>query len=110
MGSDRKLGYRVRSLGNLIEIEFDRHSRVRLTVDQLVQITPRLADKSTRYRKLRRHPKRGGLQKSKRQRFQERKEIVTSAALRAGSIEAQGRTPIRVRKRQGGLPGLGKNR
>ena len=107
----QKLGYRTRTTGESVIIEIGQ-SKLFLTVKQLNKLLPRLLriGKRTPKQQVSKKLTRVSLKLSKRAKAKARKQVVTSAAVRAGSLESRGSAARWMERRQGGLPGLGKRR
>ena len=97
----RRLGYRARAIGMEIVIEFDKHSRLRGSREQIERILPKLKPVANEKRQA------GGQRKNKREKGN---MIGVSAKIPAMSAEARGFKNMRPSRSSGGLPGLGKSR
>ncbi len=108
----QRIGYRTQTLRDEIVLEFDAHSKLRGSREQIEKILPALI-KGGRSRlaaaKIRSKKSKTSHSKKRRKR-RTGKEIVTSAQVPTLSVETQESTTWRKSKSQGGLPGLGKRR
>ena len=107
----QRMGYCTQTFGDEIVLEFDAHSKLRGSREQIERMLPSLAKHSSKDRLGKGQPVNlKWVKKRKKSKKRKGKIIVTSAAMPTISAETRGLGRLRRSKSSGGLPSLGKRR
>ena len=106
----QRMGYRTQTLGDEIVLEFDTHSKLHGSKEQIQRMLPNLVKHSSQDRRGKGQPRNLKWSKKKKRKKRKGKIIVTSAAMPTVSAETRGLGRLRRSKSSGGLPSLGKRR